>query len=230
MISRTLTRMLASMMISMAAASADDAVAQKPLFTPCEQALSTPEFARLRPVIPAEFAESGGCLRLTNHEFVLFRDPEGPGRPFYYCDLREAAPSCKPEAFGPYAFEIKQQFSGANGKRYLLWYNWQLRRGVFGDGYGIFSLVPKSIQPRGFDIYGLAGGQMFQGENPATADPCRDVGDEATEITGYELLGEGTADVELRFTQRRIDCKTREQSQHVLRYRPSNGKFQSVAD
>ena len=110
------------------------------------------------------------------------------------------------------------------------WYDWQMKRGVFGDGYGIFSLVPKSIDPRGFDIYGLAGGVIFHGEDPATADPCRDVGDEATEITGYELLGEGTGDVELRFTQRRIDCKTREESQRVLRFRPRNGKFERVAD
>jgi hypothetical protein len=225
---RGLTWMLAAVATFAAAARADEGPAQKSLFTPCAEALPTPEFAPLRAVIPGAFAESAGCLRLTNREFLLFAQPFGPGQPFHYCDLRTSAPGCKAEPHWFYAFETKQQFTGANGKRYMLWHTWQMKRGIYSDGYGIFSLVPRSIDPRGFAVYTLPGGMIFQGEDPANSDPCRDLGDEATEITGYELRGEGTEEVELRFTQRRIDCKTRQETLGLLRYQPKNGKFERL--
>jgi hypothetical protein len=220
--------MLATLLVISAYAQAGESPAQKSLFTPCVDALRLAEFAPLRAVIPEGFIQTAGCLRLTPREFLLFAQPTGPGNPFHYCDLRGRSPVCEAEPNGFYAFDIKQEFTGARGKRFMLWHTWQMKRGVYRDGYGIFSLVPKSMDPRGFDIYALPGGVIFLGEDPSTADPCRDVGDEATEIMGYELLGEGTAEVELRFTKRRIDCKTRQETSGVLRYRPKNGKFEQV--
>lgn len=216
------------MLLMASAASAQDSARPASLFTPCAEALQSPRFSSLRAMIPEGFADDAGCLRLNDREFVLLRDPSGPGNPFHYCDLRTSTPTCRPEPFAPYSFEVKAQFTSARGKQYLLWHSGGWTRGVYRDGFGIFSLVPKSIDPRGFAIYVLTGSEIFQGEDPSTADPCRDVGEEATEVTGYELSGEGTADLELRFKTRTIACKTKSESLELLRFRPKSGKFERV--
>jgi hypothetical protein len=224
-----LTRLWALMMLA-AVVHAQDATGHQPLFTPCAQALATREFAPLRGVIPEELRESAGCLRLDNAEFLLFSQPDGPGKPFRYCDLHAAVHECKEEPNWFYDFRNLRQFTGSGGKRYMLWFTWQMKRGVYDDGYGIFSLVPKAVEPRGFDIYSLTGGSLFKGEGDG-ADPCYEIGrDEVSEITGYELLGEGTADVELRFTKKIIECATKKESLRMERFRPKDGKFELVRD
>lgn len=227
MITRALTGMLAAVLLG-GDAAAQESPASKSLFTPCAVALPTAAFAPLRAVIPEHLAGSSGCLRLTNQEFLLFNQPDGPGNPFHYCDLRTAPPACKEEPHWFYTFEINEQFTGAHGQRFMLWYTWQMKRGVMTDGYGIVSLVPKSQAARGFEIYALSGGYIFKGEDPSTADPCRDLSEDATEITGYELRGDGSEDVELRFNKRTIDCQTRQESLSALRYRPKTGRFELV--
>ena len=199
------------------------------LFIPCAQALATREFAPLRGVITDELRETAGCLRLDDRSFLLFSQPGGPGTPFHHCDLRATPPACTSEPLFSYAFEKKREFTGANGKRYMLWFNWQMKRGVYSDGYGIFSLVPKTVDPRGFAIYGLTGSELYRGEGDAP-DPCRDLGDHVNEITGYELLDEGTPAVELRFMSRAVDCNSRKETVEVERFRPVHGKFQRMTD
>jgi hypothetical protein len=58
----------------------------------------------------------------------------------------------------------------------------------------------------------------------------RPLGDHVNEITGYELGGEGTADLELRFTSKSIDCSTRAETIRVQRFRPRNGRFEQLPD
>jgi hypothetical protein len=110
----------------------------------------------------------------------------------------------------------------------MLWKTSRYRQGVYHHGYGIASLVPRSAESRGFDVYPLAAGAVFRGEDPATSDPCQGMGVEANEITGYELRGEATAEVELRFTERVVNCKSREETLRVKRFRPRAGMFEPV--
>lgn len=225
---RVLTRMSAIVLVA-AVARPQDSPRQSPMFTPCAQALSTREFAPLRSAIPDNLRDDAGCLRLDNNRFLLFSQPAGPGNPFRHCDLRAPPPACTQDGSFFYAFETLREFTGANGKRYMLWFNSQMKHGVYVDGYGIFSLVPRSIDPRGFAVYPLAGSTVFRGEGDAP-DPCRDLGDHVSEVTGYELLGEGTAHIELRFTSKVTDCMTHAESIEVKSFRPRNGRFEPLTD
>jgi hypothetical protein len=224
---RTLTGTLAVMLMAVAA-QPQPADVSKSLFKPCGDVLTKAELASLGGEFADEVRESAGCLRLTNKEFVVFRGSNLIlERPFQYCGVNRV-PACEPEPFLPYSFDVEREFVGANGKRFMLWKTYRYRQGVYNHGYGIASLVPKSVETRGFDVYALAGGVIFRGEDPSSSDPCQEQGDEATEITSYELLGEGTADVELRFTERIVNCKTKEEALRSKRYRPRNGKFELV--
>lgn len=214
-------------MLMIAAANPQNAADSKSLFKPCADVLSKAELASQSDEFAEESRKAAGCLRLTNKEFVVFRAGTILETPFRYCGLRRV-PACEPEPFRPYSFDVEREFTGANGKRFMLWKTFRYRQGVYSHTYGIASLVPKSVELRGFAVYTLAGGVIFRGEDPTTSDPCQELGDEATEITGYELLGEGTADVELRFTERVVNCKTREETARLNRYRPQNGKFEFV--
>jgi hypothetical protein len=225
MTARTLTGMLVALTLA-ATARAEGVAQSKSLFINCEYALQTREYAPLRAVIPEKLRESSGCLRLTNQEFVLFAQPGFREGPFFYCDLRSPSPTCEQVGFAPYSFDDKQEFTGAKGKKYMLWFTSRISQGYYSDGYGIFSLVPRSMQPRGFDIYALAGGRFFHGEDPSSSDPCRDSSSEVNEITGYQLFGEGTQNVELVFTEKVINCVSKEQTLRERRYRPKNGKFE----
>jgi hypothetical protein len=222
---RTLTGMLAVMLMAVAA-HAEPATVSKSLFKPCTDVLTRAELASMSGELAEQVRGAAGCLRLTNKEFVVFRgDNLILERPFQYCAVQRV-PECEPEPFRPYSFDVQREFTGANGKRFMLWKTYRYARGVYSHGYGIASLVPKSVESRGFDVYALTSGAIFRGEDPSTADPCQDLGDEATEITGYELLGESTAEVELRFTERVVNCKTQEETPRLKRYRPRNGKFE----
>lgn len=224
---RALTGVLALTLMA-AAVHAQAAADAKPLFEPCADVLTTAEVESLGGELSREGRESASCLRLTNNEFVVFNGGGTTRRLFQYCDARRV-PACEWEPFSPYAFDVVREFTGANGEQFLLWKTHQYHRGVHDHGYGIVSLVPKSADhPRGFAIYALVGGTLFKGEDSPLSDPCQDLGDEVNDITGYELSGEGTSDVELRFTERVVDCKTRKEKLWVNRFRPQGGKFELV--
>lgn len=223
---RALTGMLALTLMS-STIPAKDATTSKSLFEPCSDVVTQAEIRSLRDDPITKNLESAGCLRLTNKEFVVFTGDAILESPFRYCAAGRT-PACEAEPFRPYAFIVVQEFTGANRKRFMLWRTYRYRLGVYSHAFGIVSLVPRSIEPRGFGVYTLVSGRIFHGEQSSTSDPCQDLGDEVNEIMGYELAGEGTADVELRFNERIVNCKTREETVSVRRYRPRNGVFELV--
>jgi hypothetical protein len=221
---RTLTGMLALMLMA-AGAIAQEARGSETLFKPCAEILSVEELATLHEVLPEDARSSSSCLRLANPEFLVFTGSGILTTRFHYCAARRV-PACETEPFSPYAFDVVRDFACANGERCLLWKTHRYRRGVYQHGYGIASRVPTSVESRGFDVYPLAGGSIFRGEDPPTANPCQDLGDKVNEIIGYELKGEGTDAVELSFTERFIDCGTKEEVLRQRRYRQRNGVFE----
>lgn len=204
-------------------------------FPYCEAAFESAEFALLRDRLPAApLQQPERCMRLSNREFVVTANSKGPynGRPakLFYCDLGAPEGSCvedEPSHYYP-DLTLVRQFSGPHGKQYVLWSTLLFRHGDLSSGYFIFNLAPKTSSPRGYVFYFLGIGTRIAGGSELTEDVCEDSQSTSPniEVTGVDVLGEGTESVTLAFEQASLSCRTKSRSHEVVNFVLKDGKFQ----
>jgi hypothetical protein len=203
--------------------------ASSPLFSSCESDPWPRDFETLKasPAI-AQIEEISHCMRLTNSQYLIAAIPAGPASNLYFCDLAAQTPTCVEDRDGVYYpnLEIVRQFIGSNGKRYVLWESSMLRHGLMSSNYHVFSLVPRSKAPRGYEFYSLDIGNAASGED----GKCRsDLNlDEAVLIQSVDVLNEGTEHVLIRFGVTTTACDTEEMNYREVDYSLVDGKFAST--
>jgi hypothetical protein len=207
-----------------------EANASPALFSSCDADLWPREFEALKasPAI-ARLEEISQCMRLTNSQYLITANPAGPyngqASNLYFCDLAAQTPACTENRDGAYYpnLEIVRQFTGSNGKRYLLWESSMLRHGLMSSNYHIFSLVPRSTARRGYEFYSLDVGNSASGED----GKCRsDLNlDEAVLIQSVDVLNEGTERVLIRFGAATTNCATGEMGHREVKFSLVNGRF-----
>lgn len=203
-------------------------------FVSCDDALQTTPFLALRKQLETESSiqQLDQCMRLSNKEFLVTGNPSGPfnGDPsnFFYCNV-ENAPSCvadKSYAYYP-SLGIIRQFSGRNNKQYVLWSTYLLQQGVETSGYGIFSLVPKTQNPRGYEIYTLPIGTYcsYSEEIDCTCANLSPGTKESIRVTDPQIQNEGQSSVSIVFKTITTDCANLKNTSSTATLVLKDGKF-----
>lgn len=204
-------------------------------FVSCDDALQTAPFSALRKQIETESSiqQLDQCMRLSNKEFLVTGNPRGPfnGDPsnFFYCNAEMAPPTCvadKSYAYYP-SLGIIRQFSGRNNKQYVLWSTYLLRHGVETSGYGIFSLVPKTQDPRGYEIYTLPVGTYcsYSEERDCACDNLPSATKESIRVTDPQILNEGQSSVSIVFKTITTDCSNFRNASRTVALVLKDGRF-----
>lgn len=197
-------------------------------FPYCVSALEQSEFAALREHLSsAPIQQVDRCMRLTNSEFLVTANRQGPFKGsasnLFYCNLKAPkAASCIEDEGASYYPELSlvRQFSGPRGKQYVLWSTSLLRHGIESSSYHIFQLAAKSSAPRGYVFYPLGIGTHL------TDESCEDSSTDqsGTKVTGVAIRSEGTEAVTLDFG--RETCQKNSDTRDTVSFVLRDGRFQ----
>ncbi len=158
------------------------------------------------------------CLRLNNYEFVYVTD-----RNFYYCNFKASGTvPCVEDQSGVWYpdLEIVARFTGANGRRFVLFKTSHLSQGVHGTGYQVFFFTPKRANVRGYKISVFEEAGDYNGLYSDAGNMCSNLEPDAHAIseTQHEILNEGRKDLTIRFAQKVTSCKTGADSTRTLEF------------
>lgn len=160
------------------------------------------------------------CQRLNRREFVYTDNWN-----FYYCKVqKEDVLSCEEHEKGIWYpnLSVAGRFSGKNGKKFVLLKTGRLSRGIYGSGYHVFFLVPRSVNERGYTVFTFEDvGEVYGSDSSDTVS--------AMQIP-FEILHNRDNDPILRFNQEIISRKTGEKFIQTLEYTWQNRSFVRILD
>lgn len=149
----------------------------------------------------------------------------------YYCDVASDAGCVNHRDGSVYPnLTFVQRIEGPGNKQFLLFNNRFMRHGMVNSGYHVFQLVPKARNPRGYEFYMLAvGDHYFAGEGGLP--PCRDLAaeEEAVEVRGVSVIGEGSRGVTLQFVTFVTPCSGGESSERTVEFKIVDGVLQGAS-
>jgi hypothetical protein len=130
------------------------------LFDPCSEVIGNKSYQPLNKYLLGKNKQADYCQRLNNYEFVYTTDAN-----FYYCNFKSNGEPCSEDSSGIWYpnIEVITKFSGANGKRFVLFKTSRLSHGIYGSGYQVFFFTPKTANPRGYKILPLKNVGEYNG-------------------------------------------------------------------
>lgn len=219
------------------------AVAEE-LFSKCDDVLKQPDYSPLRKYLSDADKKSYLCQRLNNQEF-LYTD----FWTIYYCKSQKGVLSCSDHEEGVrFMYEdVVTRFSENNGKKFVLLRTDELHFGIASSGYHVFFLVPKSINPRGYEIFWLKGAGEYTGDaaidksvskDERMSKACDGIYDKSMDDTTEaimetrkpEIINQGSSNPIIRFTQERTLCKSGQVSRQILEYTWQGEQFLKTRD
>jgi len=196
------------------------------LFSECKSVLNQPDYKKLQEYLSSTKANYNFCQRLNNHEFLFTDD-----RNFYYCHLSNGQSLTCEEHQKSYWFPsptVAKRFSGANGKKFVLFRTSRLSRGVYSEGYQVFYFVPKAINESGYVILALSGAGVTNGAFSDGGQICSNMSSSEASApvgNGFEILNEHKNNVSIRFSTDVTSCATSKKLKQTLEFTWQNGAF-----
>jgi hypothetical protein len=203
------------------------------LFDQCSEVIKSKGHQRLNQYFLDNNKQEDYCQRLNDYEFIYTT-----GTNFYYCNFKSKDEPCSADHVGYWYpnLEVKARFSGANGKKFVLFKTSNLSHGIYGSGYQVFFFTPKTVAPRGYRILSLEDAGEYNGLYSDAGEICSNLNknDSATEPTNkkseYVIFNEGRNNVGIRFDQKMTSCATLQTSKQTLEFIWSGNEFvQSIA-
>jgi hypothetical protein len=203
------------------------------LFDPCPEVIASKSYQPLNKYLLEKNKQADYCQRLNNHEFIYTTDTN-----FYYCNFKlNNEPCSEDRACSWYPnLEIKARFSGANGKRFVLFKTSRLSHGIYASGYHVFFFTRKTENPRGYKILPLRNVGEYNGSYSDAGKICSNLNknDRAIELmdknSEYVIFNEGKTNVGIRFAQKMTFCETLQTSTQTVEFIWSGNEFvQSIA-
>jgi hypothetical protein len=195
-------------------------------FVDCDTAFKQKEFSPLAEYFkkqPYTEHSPDQCFKLNNREFlVTVTDAARIAQGLYFCDINKASCSLHNHISTP-AIKIERDFTGENGKRFVLisWSN--LHSGNLNYGYDVLYLVPRTNK------YPFIIEHIISVNESPTNGLCSyetDVVPPAAEsIESYKVKNEGTKQMTLEFKIANQNCKTNFNTLRTVIFSYIDGKF-----
>lgn len=203
-------------------------------FQQCSDVLKNNAYIKLKEYTETKKISPQLCQRLNNSEF-LYTAGEGYWIYFYYCkDSETNGLDCTQDGYSHYPdVRVEKRFSSKSGKQFVLFKSSQLSRGVYGEGFTIFHLIPKYEEGAGYALYALEGAGQANGSYSNAGKVCSNMGD-ADAITfrnpPYEILDKNEK-VIIRFNQDVVSCDgSHAAASQVLEYIWQSNRFRLLND
>lgn len=163
------------------------------------------------------------CFKLNNREFlVTVTDTVRIAQGLYFCDTSKSSCSLHENSATP-AIKIEREFTGENGKRFVL-ISWSdLHSGNMTSGYDVLYLVPRTNK------YPFFIGHIILASESPTNSLCSYESDVlppyAETIESYKINNEGSKKMALEFKVIHQNCKTDVTTSHTIVFSYTDGKF-----
>lgn len=199
-------------------------LAAEAYFNDCADALQKPAFAELSNLYKSkgkDFPVPDMCFRLNNNEFLVTVTNTGRiGQGLYYFNAKTGFYDFSDGKYSQ-GIQIKDEFIGPNGKRFVL-LGWHfLHEGIYVNSFGVLNLVPRN-KGKSFVQYTLI---------EASEDPVNGLCGESikagvtTSIRQYKVANANSEKIRLTFSVLEEDCASRKTQEKQKVFTLVNSRF-----
>jgi hypothetical protein len=197
------------------------------LFMDCEDIAGISSYRSLQKYISTKDEGNELCQRIDENEFLYTTHDN-----IYYCKAPQGAPlKCELNDKGHFLPELTvvRKFGGDNGRQFVLFRSRNIVQDIYAEVYFVFYLVPKNINPRGYEFFTLpSAGAADHNDGSAKCLNNNDADVITTSKSPLEILNENQSNVTIRFNQFRTSCKNKEKSRQTLEFTWQNGNYKQT--
>lgn len=197
------------------------------VFMDCEDIPSINSYKPLQKYISTKDEGNELCQQIEENEYLYTTHDN-----IYYCkSALGKALKCEENEKGQALPELSviKRFSADKGQQFVLFRTRNISQEVFNDVYFIFFLVPKKVNPRGYQLFTLpSAGAGDRNEGSGRCVNAKDADVITTQKLPVEILNESQSNVAIRFNQFRTNCSNNGISKQTLEFTWQNGNFKQT--